>query len=445
MTARISPDERRRLISASLQVGNPGSQSHVLPPDAEPNGECQMVLPIEQIRPYEHNPRRTGNAKFEDIKESIRTGGLRSPLTVTRRPGEAHFIVEAGGNTRLLALRQLWAETREARFERLVVLYRPWRSESHVLTAHLIENEQRGDMSFWDRATGLVALKERLQAEAGRELTLRPLEDALHGLGLSVSTATLGLYLFACERLRTLGEAVPDLAGLDVKTLQPRLNALRRVAQELAGLSEEDVYVQVFEPAFQGLVARLAHQPFTVSATVAACEQALADHLHLSLEALRAHLDHLSRKTPKPNAAVLPPPVAPLALPSPIADTAATGSQGMNRWLTRVNRFAELAGVSQSCRLETQAPKGFRVGPRPAEAGQPDNPAQQRAWALLAMVAGEEVPAAAREVVGSSFFSWLADPGDPMAEAFWEVLDGLRPVRDGVNLPTQGGGDAGRA
>jgi len=442
MTARISPDERRRLISASLQVGNPGSQSHVLPPDAEPNGECQMVLPIEQIRPYEHNPRRTGNAKFEDIKESIRTGGLRSPLTVTRRPGEAHFIVEAGGNTRLLALRQLWAETREARFERLVVLYRPWRSESHVLTAHLIENEQRGDMSFWDRASGLVALKERLQAEMGRELTLRPLEDALHGLGLSVSTATLGLYLFACERLRTLGEAVPDLAGLDVKTLQPRLNALRRVAQELGGLSEDDVYAQVFEPAFQGLVARLSHQPFTVGATVAACEQALADHLQLSLNALRAHLEHLSRKPPKPTLAVLPAPPAP---PSPNEDTADTGPQGKNRWLTRVNRFAELAGVGPACRLETQAPNGFRVGPWPAEAGQPTNPAQQRAWALLAMVAGEEVPAAAREVVGPSFFAWLADPGDPMAAAFWEVLDGLRPVQGALNVPVQGGGDAGRA
>ena len=43
-----------------------------------------------------------------------------------------------------------------------------------------------GDMSFWDRATGIVALKTRLEAEQGRALTLRPLEDALHGLGLAV-------------------------------------------------------------------------------------------------------------------------------------------------------------------------------------------------------------------------------------------------------------------
>jgi hypothetical protein len=75
--------------------------------------EHQIELTVDEIRPYENNPRRSANVKLDDIKESIRTSGLRSPLTVTQRPGESHFIVEAGGNTRLLALRQLWAETRD--------------------------------------------------------------------------------------------------------------------------------------------------------------------------------------------------------------------------------------------------------------------------------------------------------------------------------------------
>jgi len=106
-------------------------------------------------------------------------------------------------------------------------------------------------MSFWDKASGIVALKGRLEEEQGRPLTLRPLEDALYSLGLAVNTATLGLYLFATERLRTLGEAVVGLKGLDVKSLQPRLNAIRRYAMARKDLSEDAAYATVLEPVFK--------------------------------------------------------------------------------------------------------------------------------------------------------------------------------------------------
>ena len=441
MSSQTAVDERRRQVIASLQVGNPGNNARDLPVQVVPNGECQMELAIEQIHPYEHNPRRSNNAKFEDIKESIRAGGLRSPLTVTRRPGEPHFIVEAGGNTRLLALKQLWAETRDVRFQRLVVLFRPWRSESHVLTAHLIENEQRGDMSFWDRATGMLALKARLEAEAGRVLALRPLEDALHGLGLAVNTATLGLYLFATQRLRTLGEAVPDLAGLDVKTLQPRLNALRRLAQARAGLEEDAVYEQIFEPAFRRVIERLHHQRFTVAETLAACEETLAAHLGLTAQQVREAVSVRDGKRAKPGDTTTPTDVtgAPLGRQQDTNDlNDLTGLQGAMghavhslataptpapAWLTRVSRFAEVAGLSTACRLAPEAPRGFRVAA--LEGGQ--DPVQRRAWSLLAMVAGEDPGPLEGEVIGPGFFAWLADPTDPSVAAFWEVLEGLRP------------------
>jgi ParB family protein of integrating conjugative element (PFGI_1 class) len=244
VSQKASVDERRCLVAQSLQIGNPGNNARHIPEQVDARaaaGRCeqQIELTVDEIRPYEHNPRRSANVKFDDIKESIRTSGLLSPLTVTRRPGESHFIVDAGGNSRLLALQQLWAETQDPRYREVVVMFRPWRSESHVLTAHLIENELRGEMSFWDKATGIVALKGRLEVEQGRPLTLRTLEDALYAAGLEVNTATLGLYLFATERLRTLGEAVVGLKGLDVKSLQPRLNAIRRYALAHQALSED--------------------------------------------------------------------------------------------------------------------------------------------------------------------------------------------------------------
>jgi ParB family protein of integrating conjugative element (PFGI_1 class) len=189
-----SIEQRRRQVAESLQVGNLGNNARDLPAQADPTHDCQIELSVEDIRPYEHNPRRANNAKFNEIKASIHASGLRNPFTVTRRPGESHFVVEAGGNTRLLAIRQLWAETREPRFRKLGVLFRPWRSESHVLTAHLIENEQRGDMNFWDKASGVVDLKARIETEKTTTLSLRQLEEEMKALGLSINTATLAHY-----------------------------------------------------------------------------------------------------------------------------------------------------------------------------------------------------------------------------------------------------------
>ena len=73
MNQKDSIDERRRLVAQSLQVGNPGNNARDLPGPADPYAEQQIELPIDEIRPYEHNPRRSKNLKFDDIKESIRT------------------------------------------------------------------------------------------------------------------------------------------------------------------------------------------------------------------------------------------------------------------------------------------------------------------------------------------------------------------------------------
>ena len=411
MSGKVSLDERRRLVAESVQVGNPGNNARDLAGQGDPRTESQIELSIDEIRPYENNPRRAANAKFDDIKESIRTSGLRSPLTVTRRPGESHFIVEAGGNTRLLALRQLWAETRDPRFRKLAVLFRPWRSESHVLTAHLIENEQRGEMTFWDKACGIVALKSRLEAEQGRTLTLRPLEDALHALGLSVNTATLGLHLFATERLRTLGEAVADLSGLDVKTIQPRLNALKRYAQARTSSTEHELYAQVFEPVFRRIAQQYPHTgTFSVVATCEACEVALAHHLGEPVESLRLALRSKGDREPQVN------PLAPVAGSSADGD----GTEA-DELLTRARRFADAVGIAGVVHPEPQAAAGLRIAT--LTDGDAEDPARHRAWCLLAGLLGQlETNAAPPSAPAPAFLQWLVDPDDQSATAFWELL-----------------------
>ncbi len=426
MSGKVSVDERRRLVAESLQVGNPGNNARGLVGQTEPRAECQIELMVDEIRPYEHNPRRAENAKFDDIKESIRTSGLRSPLTVTRRPGESHFIVEAGGNTRLLALRQLWAETRDPRYQKLVVLFRPWRSERHVLTAHLIENEQRGEMTFWDKASGIVALKSRLEAELGRTLTLRPLEDALHAQGLSVNTATLGLYLYATERLRTLGEAVVEISGLDVKTLQPRLNALKRYVQARHSMSEDDLYVTVFEPIFRRIAEKYPHTgTFSVAATSEACEAALAAHLGETTQALRDALRANSVRE-RPDDPVHRPSDAAVATAgaAPAGQPAVAGDD----LLVRARAFAQTAGLEDCVQPESTVAAGYRLSALPEAASA--SPERQRVWWLLATITGQvEHDAVTPISKPSELLLWLADPTDIAAGAFWELLACLRRTR----------------
>lgn len=446
MSQKVTVDERRRLVAQSLQVGNPGNNARDLPggPDARGNRdqfEHQIELTVDEIRPYENNPRRSVNAKFDDIKESIRTSGLRSPLTVTRRPGESHFIVEAGGNTRLLALQQLWAETRDPRYRQIVVLFRPWRSESHVLSAHLIENEQRGEMSFWDKATGIVALKQRLEAEQGRTFTLRPLEDALHAMGLAVNTATLGLYLFATERLRTLGEAVVGMAGLDVKSLQPRLNAIKRYAQARRTSSDDELYATVFEPVFQRIAERHPHTgEFSVAATCEACEVAMAAYLGESVDALREGLRPTMGRGGEGGAQAGRIDAADAADPGDAVDAVdaiaartldgkpVSMEAGPDDLLERVQVFARASGLGDCVETTTASPAGFRVVARPELRAAPL--AGRRAWCLLAGISGQvDAQAMPPLPLDTGFITWLVDPIDASAAAFWGVLQCLRLTR----------------
>lgn len=433
MNARVSLDERRRRVTESLLVGNPRNDARDLTGANELQGEAQIELSIDEIHPYENNPRRAANAKFDDIKESIRTSGLRSPLIVTRRPGEAHFIVEAGGNTRLRALRELWAETRDPRFHKLVVLLRPWRSESHVLTSHLIENEQRGEMTFWDKACGIVALKARLEAEQDRSLSLRPLEDALHELGLSVNTATLALQLFATERLRTLGEAVTGLCGLDVKTIQPRLNALKRYAQARTSITEDELYAQVFEPVF-GRFAQQGTQraPFSVAAVCEACEVALAQHLEEPVDGLRAVLKPAAARGAEAHATNSTTAVAGTSgVEVNRAErkdrTAQVERSAQDELLARAKHFADMAGLGDALHREPKSATGLRLSaPRTEDRSRPE---RERAWWLLASLFNElDAEAPAPPSVDSGFVRWLTHPEDESAVAFWELLACARRI-----------------
>ncbi len=140
------------------------------PPSDEASAvSAPLIVDISKIQPYERNPRQGRNPEYDRIKDSIRSQGLDQPLVITQRPGAADYIVHAGGNTRLLVLKELVEETGEERFARIPCVFRPWQRESDVLLAHLRENDLRGSLTFIDKARAIFDARQLLGQELGLE------------------------------------------------------------------------------------------------------------------------------------------------------------------------------------------------------------------------------------------------------------------------------------
>jgi len=206
---RLTPDH-----GASVEVP-------VMHPD-DANGTV-LSLPPVHIKRYDRNPRQGRNPRYDDIKESIRLKGLLNPFTVTQRPGDAHYMVCGGGNTRLEILHELAAEfPGNPLYDPIPVVFRPWSGEADVIAAHLIENDLRADTSFWDKACGLMALRRELEVESGTALSSNDLRQKATALGHRVSRQTIQLYDFALDYLEPIG---PRLTFSTAQRLKDRIGA----------------------------------------------------------------------------------------------------------------------------------------------------------------------------------------------------------------------------
>ncbi|MEA3301711.1 MAG: ParB family protein, partial [Pseudomonadota bacterium] len=186
-----------------------------------------LTLEITQVQPYDRNPRRGKNPKYDDIKASIRACGIAHPLKVTQRPGMLadQFMISGGGNTRLAILHELFEETGEPRFQSPRFIYEAWRSESSNLIAHLIENNERGEMTLIDKARAIFDAKSLLEAETEKRYTNRELVDVLKNAGLSsVDRRRINIYEFA---VATLYPVIPDL--LEQGLARPQINRINKL------------------------------------------------------------------------------------------------------------------------------------------------------------------------------------------------------------------------
>lgn len=275
------------LARTSLSTEAPATHVRPLPPGGETAGI--LLLHVDEIDLYDRNPRTARNTAYDDMKASIRAArGIVQKLTVTRRPDSSRYMIHAGGNTRLAILKELWAETRDEAFGVQPVMFEPWVSESRTFAAHLIENNKRADMSFWDRAMGCVRLREDLERERGESLSQRLQAEVFAETGFSLSRGMIQHYEYAAAHLAPLHRW---LTNDNVKALQPAINALITLADRF-GVSEHDAFHELFWPEMEGFVLELDSRPGADTGTlpvrdlILRLKSALAFHLNASVAVL---------------------------------------------------------------------------------------------------------------------------------------------------------------
>jgi len=244
---------------------------------------------VTRIKCYERNPRRSKNPEFDRIKASILMSGMDQPLLITQRPGETDYIVQAGGNTRLQILEELFETTGEERFLWVDCVFVEWDCESTVLLAHLRENELRGNLSFIDKAQAVFEVKALITKELGSSpVSLRQLGIFLQDHGYSVSRGVISLMGYAVSDLLPLLPAALE-SGLG-KPLVQRIRDLQRVGRQIWCLRGAGAEAE-FDTAFEALCRRHDAVDWHIEPLFQAIENEIAEAAEVSIQVIRMEFD----------------------------------------------------------------------------------------------------------------------------------------------------------
>jgi len=262
MAEMTQKDMAEKLLAAGFPRNGPSASAL-----SDPIADTPMVVTLDQLRSYDHDPRVKRNPAYEDIKASIRERGLDAPPAITRRPGQEHYVIRNGGNTRLAILRELWSETKQERFYRISCQFRPWpeRGEIVALTGHLAENELRGGLTFIERALGVEKAREFYEQEAGSTLSQSELARRLSADGYPVQQSHISRMRDAVHYLLP---AIPNVlyGGLGRHQVE-RIAVMRKASERIWDrYAAERKLTLGFEDFFQDVLAQFDVQPDEFSA-----------------------------------------------------------------------------------------------------------------------------------------------------------------------------------
>ncbi len=257
--------------------------------DSDNTGSRALRLEITRINLYERNPRRSKNPEYDRIKASILKSGMDQGLLITQRPGDKDYIVQAGGNTRLQILKELFETTGDERFFWVDCLFVEWDRESTVLLAHLRENELRGNLSFIDKARAVFDVKDIITEELEvTGISHRELEVFLKDHGYSVSVGIISQMSYAVSVLLPLMPMVLA-AGLGKLQVQ-RIRNLQRVGREIWSLRDAGAAAE-FDDVFEALCRRHDGIDWQFESLHQAIENEIAEAAEVSIQVIRMEFD----------------------------------------------------------------------------------------------------------------------------------------------------------
>ena len=308
-------DMAGKLMAEGFSHTGPATES-----PSDPIADTPLIVTLDELLPYELDPRITRNPLYEEIKASIRERGLDAPPPITRRPGADHYIIRNGGNTRLAILRELWAETKEERFFRLTCLFRPWpkRGEIIALTGHLAENELHGGLSFIERALGVQKARELYEQETSKQLSQSELARRLKSDGYPVPQPHISRMQ---EAIQYLLPTIPTLlyAGLGRHQVE-QLTSLRRAAERIWSARGSEVNQRIdFPTLFQDVLILFdgAAGGFSVQRVQDELIGQMADLLQVEYDTLVFEIMDSDRRWQVLSGEPAPPPESTAATPTP--------------------------------------------------------------------------------------------------------------------------------
>lgn len=258
MKANEQNTESQRNLANELLAGNFNKSGAAVNQLSDPLVDTPMVVTLDELKPYELNPRLIRNPMFDEIKASIRERGLDAPPAITRRPGAAHYIIRNGGNTRLTILNELWKETRDERFFRIHCLFRPWQSEIVALTGHLAENELHGKLVYIERALAIEKIQGIYEQELHQPLNQLQLAQKLTADGYPIERTEVSRLKATVEYLLPV---IPNMLydGMGMRPIR-KLLSLRKTANDvwddLAASKKLNLY-QTFDDVFSEVLSTL--------------------------------------------------------------------------------------------------------------------------------------------------------------------------------------------